>query len=251
MVRLVAVWCPALSREGPTGEEPRRFAEVLDAAVALAPFARPVRLGRAHDPLQGAEPVLRRRGGVRRAARAHAVGPLLGGAGRVCVGAAEGLFAAVLAARASVLVPAGRDRRVPRAVVDRHAARPRPRRGVPAARAAHPRPVRAARGGPRARALRPRRGAAPPRRAGRRRRAAGAARPPRRCAGSTRCAAATSRREVQRGFFGERGGGGRCAPPRPRSGSSASSALGAVTVARLGGGRAPDDRAVARAVGER
>jgi len=106
MVRLVVLWCPSLAREGSRGEEPRRFTEVLDAATELAPFARPVRLGVLAIPSRGPSRFF---GGEQAFAEqlAAIAGPLVGGGGRVLVGAAEGLFAAVLAARASVFVPAG------------------------------------------------------------------------------------------------------------------------------------------------
>jgi len=105
MVRLVAVWCPSLTREGPDGDEPRRFADVLDAAVELAPFARPVRLGVLTIPSKGPSRFF---GGE--AAFCELLGRALTphvGDGQVGVGVAEGLFAAVLAARSSVIVPTG------------------------------------------------------------------------------------------------------------------------------------------------
>jgi len=100
MVRLVAVWCPSLTREGPDGDEPRRF-----AAVELAPFARPVRLGVLTIPSKGPSRFF---GGE--AAFCELLGRALTphvGDGQVGVGVAEGLFAAVLAARSSVIVPTG------------------------------------------------------------------------------------------------------------------------------------------------
>ncbi len=103
MVRLVVAWCPSLLREGSSGEEPRRFADVLDAVVELAPFARPVRLGVLAIPSRGPSRFF---GGE--AAFAERLGAAIAsheaGDGRVGVGAAEGLFAAVLAARSSILV---------------------------------------------------------------------------------------------------------------------------------------------------
>lgn len=104
MVRLVVAWCPALLREEKAGEEPRRFADVLDAVVELAPFARPVRLGVVAIPSRGPSRFF---GGeaafAERLATAIAGHPA--GDNQVRVGAAEGLFAAVLAARTSMLVP--------------------------------------------------------------------------------------------------------------------------------------------------
>lgn len=108
MVRLVVLWCPGLTTEGPAGEEPRRFAEVLDAAVELAPFARPVRLGVLAIPSRGPSRFF---GGEEAFCEllVRTVEPIVG-EGRALVGAAEGLFAATLAARASVLVPVGTTR---------------------------------------------------------------------------------------------------------------------------------------------
>jgi hypothetical protein len=106
MVRLVVVWCPSLSREGPDGEEPRRFADVLDAAIELAPFARPVRLGALAIPAKGPSRFF---GGEPAFAEQleRTLAPLVGEGARVRVGIAEGLFAGLLAARSSVLVPVG------------------------------------------------------------------------------------------------------------------------------------------------
>jgi hypothetical protein len=105
MVRFVVAWCPSLLREGKGGEEPRRFADVLDAVVELAPFARAVRLGVLAIPSKGPSRFF---GGERAFCErlVHLVGEQLGDEG-VVVGAAEGLFASVLAARSSQLVPPG------------------------------------------------------------------------------------------------------------------------------------------------
>jgi hypothetical protein len=240
MVRLVVLWCPTLSREGPRGEEPRRFAEVLDAAVELAPFARPVRLGVLAIPSKGPSRFF----GGEAAFAEHlkgVVGPILGGAERVCVGAAEGLFAAVLAARAAVLVGPGatgsflapwsiatlRDpdlaaacQRLGLHTLGRFAgleeARVLERFGLDAVRR-----HRVARG------------------------ADGELPGLRDYAALRRLDAVRHRdepREVQRGFFGERGGADvRAAAAVHRIEQRLGQ--GAVTVARLGGGRTPDDRA--------
>ena len=94
MVRLVVVWCPGALEGGPGGEEPRRFADVLDAAIELAPFARPVRLGVLAIPSKGPSRFF----GGEAAFAEHLAAPLAplvgeGASGRV--GAAEGLFAAI------------------------------------------------------------------------------------------------------------------------------------------------------------
>lgn len=104
MVRLVVVWCPSLLREGVHGEEPRQFADVLDAVLELAPFARPVRLGVLQVPSKGPSRFF---GGeaVFCGQLRELVGDVVGAG--VGVGAAEGLFAATLAARTSMLVAPG------------------------------------------------------------------------------------------------------------------------------------------------
>jgi len=241
MVRLVVAWCPGLLREGPKGEEPRRFAEVLDAAVDLAPFARPVRLGVLAIPSRGPSRFF---GGEQVFAEhlATSVAPLTGGAGPVCVGAAEGLFAAVLAARASVFVPEGATREflAPWSVAtlrDPDLAATCQRLGLRTlgqfarleeARVLERFGLDAVR---RHRVARGIDGELP----------------------GLRDHAALRRldvvrhrddpREVQRGFFGERGGADLRAAAAARR-LERQLGVGAVTVARLGAGRAPDDRAL-------
>jgi hypothetical protein len=240
MVRLMVVWCPSLSREGARGEEPRRFADVLDAVVELAPFARPVRLGVLAMPSKGpsrffgGEPAF-----VEQLERTLS---RVVGEAPVRVGVAEGLFAAVLAARSSVLVPPGatpaflapwsiatlRDadlaatcQRLGLHTLGRFAtleeARVLERFGLDAAR--------------RHRVARGLDGELP----------------------GLRDPAALRRlddirhrdepRDVQRGFFGEHAGGdARAAAAAQRL--EGRLGIGAVSVARLGAGRSPDDRAV-------
>jgi hypothetical protein len=240
MVRLVVLWCPGLSREGPRGEEARRFAAVLETATALAPFAHPVRLGVVAVPSRGPSRFF---GGERAFAErlTAAVGPLLGGDSRACVGAAEGLFAGLLAARASVFVPVAttgtflapwsiatlRDpdlaaacQRLGLHTLGRFAsleeARVLERFGLDAVRR-----HRVARG-------------------------LDGELPGLRDAAALRRIDALVRRDaprdIQRGFFGERGAADlRAAAAAQRIEEQLG--VGAVTVARLGGGRAPDDRA--------
>jgi hypothetical protein len=100
MERLVVVWCPGLLEEGPRGEEARRFVQVVARAGELCPWVHPVRLGVCALPARGPsrffggeEAVVSRLG--------QAVGE------EAQVGVADGLFAAVLAARAGLIVPAG------------------------------------------------------------------------------------------------------------------------------------------------
>jgi len=104
MVRLVVAWCPSLLKEGRSGEEPRRFADVLDAVVELAPFARPVRLGVLEVPSRGPSRFFGGEAAFAELLRASIAGHPRGDE-RVVVGAAEGLFAATLAARTSTFVP--------------------------------------------------------------------------------------------------------------------------------------------------
>jgi protein ImuB len=122
--RLVVIWCPDLLEEGPRGEEARRFAKVMDQAYALCPWAHPIRLGVCALPARGPARFF---GGeeavVSRLAAAVEEGaveegeaeasPARGGAGSTrartaaLVGVADGLFAAMSAARSGVIVPAG------------------------------------------------------------------------------------------------------------------------------------------------
>ena len=100
MERLVVIWCPELLEEGARGEEARRFARVVARASEVCPWVHPVRLGVCALPA---------RGPARFFGGEEAVADLL--AERVgedvSVGVADGLFAAVLAARAALIVPSG------------------------------------------------------------------------------------------------------------------------------------------------
>jgi hypothetical protein len=99
MERLVVVWCPELLEEGPRGEEARRFVQVLDRAGELCPWVHPVRLGVCALPA---------RGPARFFGGEEMVVSRLGQAmeEEVHIGVADGLFAAVLAARGGLIVPA-------------------------------------------------------------------------------------------------------------------------------------------------
>jgi hypothetical protein len=100
MERLVVVWCPGLQEEGPRGEEARRFVQVVARAGALCPWVHPVRLGVCALPARGPSRFF---GGeemvVRRLVEAVE--------DDACVGVADGLFAATLAARLQLIVPPG------------------------------------------------------------------------------------------------------------------------------------------------
>ncbi len=102
----MAVCCPLLQHEGERGEEARRFSLVLRAADELCPWVEPVALGSCTLPARGPSRFF---GGEARLVDqlGAAVIGALDGAGPVQIGAADGLFAALLAARAGVIVPPG------------------------------------------------------------------------------------------------------------------------------------------------
>ncbi len=104
MERLVVIWCPELLEEGARGEEARRFARVVARAGELCPWVHPVRLGVCALPARGPARFF---GGEEAVAAllAETVGEEAGEEAEV--GVADGLFAAVLAARAELIVPAG------------------------------------------------------------------------------------------------------------------------------------------------
>ena len=100
MERLVVIWCPELLEEGARGEEARRFARVLARAGELCPWVHAVRLGVGALPARGPARFF---GGEEAvvARLAETVGEEAG------VGVADGVFAALLAARSGLIVPAG------------------------------------------------------------------------------------------------------------------------------------------------
>jgi hypothetical protein len=97
MERLVVVWCPELLEEGPRGEEARRFVQVVARTGELCPWVHPIRLGVCALPA---------RGPARFFGGEEMVVSRLGQAldEDACIGVADGLFAAVLAARAELAV---------------------------------------------------------------------------------------------------------------------------------------------------
>jgi hypothetical protein len=98
--RLVVVWCPELQQEGARGEEARRFVQVVARTGELCPWAHPVRLGVCALPARGPARFF---GGEE-----MVVSRLVEAVGEDAhVGVADGLFAAVLAARSRLIVPAG------------------------------------------------------------------------------------------------------------------------------------------------
>ncbi len=114
--RLLVIWCPGLLEEGPRGEEARRFAQVVDRASELCPWAHPVRLGVCALPARGParffggeEAVVSRLAAAVEEVETQA-SPVAGAAlaePSALLGVADGLFAAVLAARSGVIVPTG------------------------------------------------------------------------------------------------------------------------------------------------
>jgi protein ImuB len=105
--RLLVVWCPELLEEGEHGREARAFRGVVGALGTFAARVDPVRPGVCAVPTRGPA---RYFGGD--GALAGLATGALSGRGRAGVGIADGLFAAVLAARAAVdgepvIVPAG------------------------------------------------------------------------------------------------------------------------------------------------
>ena len=99
MERLVVVWCPELLEEGPRGEEARRFVQVVARAGELCPWVHPVRLGVCALPARGPSRFF---GGE--AMVVSRLGQAVDEPARI--GVADGLFAAVLAARSGLIVPA-------------------------------------------------------------------------------------------------------------------------------------------------
>ncbi len=111
MERLIAIWCPTLLHEGERGQEVREFARIVSVVESFCPWVDTVRLGvcalpsRGPSRFFGGEPTVLAKLGA-----ALADGPPGAGGrdgGEVRVGAADGLFAAVLAARSRLTVPRG------------------------------------------------------------------------------------------------------------------------------------------------
>ena len=102
MDRLLVVHCPDLLDEDEGGAALRTFAEVISAVVAYCPWVTPVRPGICSLPARGPA---RYFGGEE--ALVDLVGKAAGAVTPAGVGVADGLFAAVLAARRGLVVPAG------------------------------------------------------------------------------------------------------------------------------------------------
>ncbi len=104
MERLLALWVGPLCEERPDGSTLRDHLRLLDALTALCPFVEPVRLGLCVLPLRGPSRFFGGDDAVYAAVRGI-VRDVLGL--ELSLGVAEGLFCAELAARQGVVVPAG------------------------------------------------------------------------------------------------------------------------------------------------
>ena len=107
MERLVVLWAPGISTEGPRGDEARFFAEMLAILHERCPFVEPIRLGVAAFPVRGPSRFF----GGEESVVALLLEDLAPFAERFrsefLVGIAEGLFGALLAARGEKIIPNG------------------------------------------------------------------------------------------------------------------------------------------------
>jgi protein ImuB len=102
--RLLALWVEPLSEERPDGSVLRDYLRLLDAVEVLCPFVEPVRLGLCTLPLRGPSRFFGGDEAVFAAVRQIARDVL---GLDVAIGVAEGLFCAELAARQGVVLQAG------------------------------------------------------------------------------------------------------------------------------------------------
>jgi len=105
--RLVLLWCPELSREGPRSEEMRAFAEILEIVAERCPFVLPIRLGMAAFPARAPSRFFGGEDAVISLLHEDLSEVLAASGSSLRCGVADGLFAAVLAARDELIVPAG------------------------------------------------------------------------------------------------------------------------------------------------
>ncbi len=152
MQRLLVIWCPGILEPQEHGREARVFGAVVAALESFATRVDPVRPGVCAVPTRGPSRYFGGDGVLARmaaeaAAREMATDPVAGEPAGV--GVADGLFAAVLAARAAlggdpVIVPRGRDPLLPGPVAGGHPRPARPRRPARPAGGPHPGRVRGA-----------------------------------------------------------------------------------------------------------
>jgi protein ImuB len=102
--RLLALWAESLGEERPDGSTLRDYLRILDVVGVLCPFVEPVRLGLCTLPLRGPSRFFGGDEAVFAAVR-HSVRDVLGL--EVSLGVAEGLFCAELAARQEVVLALG------------------------------------------------------------------------------------------------------------------------------------------------
>ena len=102
MNRLVVVRCPDLLDEDEDGDALRLFTRVVEAVEAYCPWVTTVRPGVCSLPARGPARYFGGEGPLVRS-MTEATSALT----TVEIGVADGLFAAVLAARAGIIVPAG------------------------------------------------------------------------------------------------------------------------------------------------
>jgi protein ImuB len=102
--RLLALWVEPLSEERPDGSTLRDYLRLLDVLGVLCPFVEAVRLGLCTLPLRGPSRFFGGDEAVFAAVR-QSVRDVLGL--EVSLGVAEGLFCAELAARQEIVVPSG------------------------------------------------------------------------------------------------------------------------------------------------
>ncbi len=96
----MALWTPLLAEEGERGENARTFLAMLDEITAMCPFADPVRFGLVVLPIRGPSRFF----GGEQIVLEHVRTTAERASARVHLGVADGLFAAVAAARRDVVV---------------------------------------------------------------------------------------------------------------------------------------------------
>jgi hypothetical protein len=105
--RLVALWCPGLSEEGPRGEEVRAFDRLLALVRERCPFVEPVRRGVAIFPARAPSRFFGGEEAVVAMVREDLASLCQAQGTALHVGIADGLFAALCAAKTDIIVPTG------------------------------------------------------------------------------------------------------------------------------------------------